>query len=189
MGRKVKCRFCGKELNIDDAYKVNIGKRNAYYCDQQEYDMKMEEKANLLAEQEQERLKIEHNKELRSSIYSAAERVCGRIFNKTSWMDINKTVSFLNEQYSLEQIDEYVNNEAQRFLDILAKKDFNTEFAKIRYYTAVVRNNISDYYSLDTIEIPQPKEIVFDMPPVKYKQKKKRRAMVDIENEVEEEDY
>ena len=42
MGRRCKCRICGKELNTDNAYRVQIispsGKRNnSYYCNEEEY--------------------------------------------------------------------------------------------------------------------------------------------------------
>ena len=42
MGRRCKCRICGKELNTDNAYRVQIispsGKRNnSYYCNEGEY--------------------------------------------------------------------------------------------------------------------------------------------------------
>lgn len=44
MARKVKCQICGKELTNETAFKVTKGKRNLYYCTQEEYDYIMGEK-------------------------------------------------------------------------------------------------------------------------------------------------
>lgn len=44
MARKVKCQICGKELTNETAFKVPKGKRNLYYCTQEEYDYMIGEK-------------------------------------------------------------------------------------------------------------------------------------------------
>jgi len=39
MGRKAKCKYCGKSIDTDNAFKVIVGKTNRYYCDENEYNI------------------------------------------------------------------------------------------------------------------------------------------------------
>ena len=39
MGRKAKCKYCGKSIDTDNAFKVIVGKTNRYYCNENEYNI------------------------------------------------------------------------------------------------------------------------------------------------------
>ena len=39
MGYKAKCRYCGKSIDTNNAYKIVLGKTNRYYCNEEEYNI------------------------------------------------------------------------------------------------------------------------------------------------------
>ena len=184
MGRLCKCRICGKKLNVNDAYKVVKNKINMYYCNQEEYESWL--------------LKKERQIELEKSIGNAIESTIGTIFNNGTWGEVRKTLAFLKQDdYSLEQIEEYLWAISDEIRHILVNKWFQNEFLKIKYYLAIIRNHIDEYFSEGKVDLlvgsPQVAAITyttastdFDMPPVKYKEKKKRRPLAEIECEDDE---
>ena len=39
MGYKAKCKYCGKSIDTNSAYKIVVGKTNRYYCNEEEYNI------------------------------------------------------------------------------------------------------------------------------------------------------
>ena len=165
---KVKCQICGNKIEKETAYCITHNGKNKYYCNKEEYENNKREK------------------DLRNSINSAMTQTLGPVLKKASWVELSNTISSLEQLYTLEQINEYLWSESESISHILLQKTFTSEWSKVRYYTAVIKNNIGDYYILDTIDVkPQIKiQENFYMPPEnKYKPKKRRRSMVDFEND------
>ena len=61
-------------------------------------------------------------------------------------------------------------------------KSFSSEYGKIRYFTTIIKNNIVDYIKVD--DESYITDIEYEILDIKYKPKKKRRAMCDIEREL-----
>jgi hypothetical protein len=74
--------------------------------------------------------------------------------------------------------------ENEKYLSNVLSKDFKSEYAQIRYFSTILKNNLADF----KVESKQPeKKIEIDMPTVKYAQRKKRKSLLEIEQEVGEE--
>ena len=159
-----KCKICGKTLDRKTAYCIKKNDKNQYYCSEEEYNIWINEK--------------EKKEEIRNCISSIS--CC--VMSKVCWIDIENCISFLNKFYSLDQILDYIKYDAERILDILSDKDFQSNVAKVRYVIAVIQNNINDY--IQSVEQAHPQELTeidFYIAPFKYKPTNMRRAMIEIE--------
>ena len=97
---------------------------------------------------------------------------------------IKTVVASLEDKYSLQQIYDYLKYDSERIHRILYSKSFGDEAGKISYYAAIIRNSIVEYINVIQKRIEQqrrPVEIDYYEVPVKYKPKKIRRPMVEIE--------
>ena len=155
----VKCRICGNKVERNDAYKVVVNGKNEYYCNEKEYEQKKKQtidKENTI-----------------------------KIINEIFGYEITNSVFFkelkaLSENNSYEKIYSFIYDNKQ-MLDRALSKDFTSEYGKIKYFSAIIKNNIVDYVIYDESYITNNKYEILD---IKYKAKKKRRAMVDIEGEL-----
>ena len=184
MGRRCKCKFCGKELTTDIAYKSESDK--AYFCNQDEFQSWLQNKINKQAEKETEK-----------EIFNIMGETVGGIIKPYSWKEIKETVSLLKTKFSLDQIKDYVSSEKSNIEDIIRRKSFNSEFNKVKYYLAIIKNNIeedilNDKYVSDVSiqlvknDIIDAGEINFDS--FKYKPRKMRKPMIEFEIEEDEDD-
>lgn len=163
----VKCRYCGRKLERNNAFKVVVGvksKSNTYYCNEEEY------------------LSLKKDNEDRSNIYLLINRIFGYTVINTV---LYKEISEIHEVYSYSFILKYIRDNLYRIENIM-NKNFTSELAKIKYFTAVLRNNIHDYENnLQKEILEEAREIEIDMPEVTYTKKKKRRSLAEIESEVD----
>lgn len=158
----VKCRICGNKIDRDTAYKVRNKNVNEYYCSRDEYLEKLE------------KIKVKDN------TYEKLFDIFGRKITNTA---LFKEITELENVYGYEKIYQYLC-ENERYLTNVLSKDFKSEYAQIRYFSAILKNNLADF----KIESKQPeKRIEIDMPTVKYTQRKKRKSLLEIEQEVGEE--
>jgi ribosomal protein L16 Arg81 hydroxylase len=158
----VKCRICGNKIDRDTAYKVRNKNVNEYYCSQDEYLEKLE------------KIKVKYN------TYEKLFDIFGRKITNTA---LFKEITELENVYGYEKIYQYLC-ENERYLSNVLSKDFKSEYAQIRYFSAILKNSLADF----KIESKQPeKRIEIDMPTVKYTQRKKRKSLLEIEQEVGEE--
>jgi ribosomal protein L16 Arg81 hydroxylase len=158
----VKCRICGNKIDRDTAYKVRNKNVNEYYCNQDEYLEKLE------------KIKIKDN------TYEKIFNIFGRKVTNTT---LFKEISELESVYGYENIYQYLC-ENEKYLSNVLSKDFKSEYAQIRYFSTILKNNLADF----KVESKQPeKKIEIDMPTVKYAQRKKRKSLLEIEQEVGEE--
>ena len=84
--------------------------------------------------------------------------------------------------YSYEHILAYLTENKDYIAKVL-DKEFVSEYAKIRYFSAILKNNMADFKPK---EPEKPKEVEVDIPIMHYKRKNKRRSLAEIEEEVGE---
>lgn len=157
----VKCRQCGTKIDRKTAFKVVVGGKNAYYCNEAEYQ------------------KTLHEKEIKTNTYDCINQIFGyKVLNSALFKEIN----LLLQVYSYEHILAYLM-ENKNYITKVLEKDFVSEYAKIRYFSAIIKNNIADFKMK---EPEKPREIDVDMPIRNYKRKNKRRSLEEIEQKVGE---
>ncbi len=174
----VKCRICGKKVDRNEAFKVAVeGKPNAYYCSEAEYNKMMENRKN------------------RNDTYYCIYDIFGYTVTNTV---LNKEVNALGKIYGFKLILEYLHDN-QEYLTRIVGREYNSEFAKIKYFSAILKNSLVDYRDSDE-EIPHRTQATVKHHVVskqinenigaektKYKKKKKsRRCIDDILTEVGE---
>lgn len=162
MGRACKCQIDGKKLNTDTAYKVIKNNKNLYYCNKEEYIEWLRE--NQTKESEKQEINL----------------IIGELLDgiKTSYLYMK--LAELQKQYSNTLILSYLTNNKD-FLNKIMNKQFINSAAKIGYLMAVISNNLADY------EIPIQEDIrhiEYEIVETKYKARKTRRSLLEIEREV-----
>lgn len=157
----VKCRLCGAKVERKNAFKVVVGNKNAYYCNEAEYQ------------------KVLHNRKVKDNTYACINEIFGyKVLNSALFKEIN----LLLEIYSYEHILAYLM-ENKNYITKVLERDFVNEYAKIRYFSAIIKNNIADFKMK---EREKPREVNMDMPIRNYKRKNKRRSLEEIEQKVGE---
>lgn len=172
----VKCRACGKKIDRKEAFKVAVeGKPNAYYCSEAEYNTMMENRKN------------------RDNTYYCIYDIFGYTVTNTV---LNKEINALGKIYGFKLILAYLQ-ENQEYLTRVVGREYNNEFAKIRYFAAILKNSLVDYKESDIDKPKRSRATVkhhvvdkqvdehAEAAKSRYKKKKKsRRCMDDILAEV-----
>ena len=160
----VKCRKCNKKVERNQAFKVVVGGKNTYYCNEEEYN------------------EILRNKELKDETYSYIYNIFGYKITNTC---IYKEVNDLVDVFGYELLLSYLKENEMYLTSVIQGKDFPKEYGKIRYFAAILKNSLADYVNISgNSNVEHEKCIEYDLPEVKYKRKKKRRNLSDIEAEV-----
>lgn len=158
MARKpvtVKCRYCNKIIDRDLAFKVKKGKSNWYYCSA--------EHANT--------------KPPRDLMYEQLNKIFGKIVTNTV---LYKEFDGLANVYGYDKLNAYIN-ENYEYLCTVMRKEFANDYNRIRYLSAIFKNNVGDF------ELPKPeikKEVEVTVYEHKYKPKKQRRGLNDLMNDI-----
>lgn len=155
---KVKCAYCHKVLNQKEAYAVKKGKRNKYYCN------------------------YEHSiaKSPREIFYDKAFEVFGKTTNTIFFKEFDE----ISKIHTFEKMSSYIDDNKDK-LNYFMNKDFSSEYARVRYFTAIFKNNLADY----TIRKQEPiikKEVSIDIDihHSNYKKKNTRKGINDILDEI-----
>ena len=140
MGRKVKCKFCNKEIDKDKAYAVeyltsSLSLRHHYYCNE-ECEKKKIEKDNRKV-----RLK-----EIEVEARELTRELLGIDSEKNIYF--SKLYKDLRDTFGDEKIYEYVKNEEVNIDMILNSKDFKTTNSKVKYFFAMAQNQL-EYYKVE----------------------------------------
>lgn len=158
----VKCRNCSQRVDKDTAYKVVVGAANHYYCSKKEYD------EIISAKQDKENTY--------NNIYNAFGY---KVTNTSLFKEINE----LLKTYTYKQILAYLQANMDYLKNVMSK-EFATEYARIRYFSAILKNSLADFKEKKE-EIQ--KQLVIDMPANKFKSKNRRKSIAEYEMEVGEE--
>lgn len=171
MGVKVKCKECGNKLERSDAYLVEsisektlkINKK--YYCDEKCYK-KQETRKELIIKCNdlmEEILDIP----IRSNIY------------------FNKMYSPIIKRYDYDVIYEFLTSEKDYIEQQMEDKDFNTVNVKLKYFLAIMQNNIGKYEQVIKNKESFKEDIkheIFEDIEFKPVIEKKKRSLEDILN-------
>ena len=165
---KAKCKICGTELDTKTAYKVtDKNNKNKYFCSQSEFE----------AEEERKK-KIQEDKD---RVYRLICDIMGvnEVLNTALW----KEKLEWNKAFSDEFIAKYLE-EKKNYLSSAIARLSGTEYAKIRYISAVLKNSLRDFKpKVEVIEVP--KVVVEEHYETKYKAKG-RMALEDLEDDDDE---
>ena len=154
---KVKCKYCGKEIDKKNAFIVPVSaKRNNYYC--------CEEHSKLLSD--------------RDLFYKKAMDIFGQTTNTvfyTEFDGISKVHSWYKMKSYLEDNEDYLRY-------VLSKID-GSEYGRIRYFSAVLKNTLGDYKpQRKKVEIPQ--KIEGDLHEVSFTKKNNNKGLDDLLNDI-----
>lgn len=154
----VKCKCCGEKIDRDMAYKVSKGKTNEYYCTQSEYIRMITEKAQV--------------KQMKYDILDMINEIFGREITNTA---LRGELTEIKKSHSLIKMYNYLLENKSDISRIISAKHFETDYSAIRYFSAILKNNLGNY------ELPKepivPKEIEFYE--IKQKTRKKRKCLSD----------
>lgn len=156
----VKCRICNNKVDRAEAYKVVVNGKNNYYCNEQEYD---DWKSKI---------------EIRDNAYNFIYNIFGHKVTNTV---LYKEVDELGGIYGFNKIFAYLQEKYDYICKVLSK-DFNTEYAKIRYFTAILKNSLADFQYEEKTVIKTP---AMDFVKTQFKRKNKRIPLVEYEDECE----
>ena len=154
-----KCHI-GNKIDRDIAYKVVVNNKNEYYCTEKDY------------------LKIINDKENRKILLEKINDVFGYIITNTI---LHKELSEISNIHTYNKISSYIQDNKSQ-LEKFMKKDFDTEYGKIRYFSTILKNNLVDY------KIPKKekdKEINVEIISVKYTSKNRKKNLNEYLDEFE----
>lgn len=168
---RAKCRLCGKQLNTTTAHLVisydrNGKEKKAYYCNIEEYEAEERRKEKAATDKDK--------------TYRLICEIIGRkgIINTVLW----KEWAIWNQVATNEVIGQYLEENKNYLINAISKiKD--TEFDRIRYMSAIIKNHIGDYkIKSKVVEKPQVKvDNTFYQPVVTNNNR--RRSLADLEDE------
>ena len=159
MGRACKCRYCGKVLDTDIAYRMVVNEKNRYYCSAQHYQ-----------------------DELDNKIYRVMlMNLCYDLLNikfKDGGTFVSKNIEQIKGEYSYKQLYQIVDDMS---LDIqMALEDIQNNGGKMPYMFAMIKNrlftlNDTPYErKVEYTETIKAEDIKFEEPIVVSKPKKKK---------------
>lgn len=162
----VKCRKCGNKVERSNAFKVVVGGKNTYYCNKDEYN------------------EILKYRELKDTTYSYINNIFGYKVTNTS---IYKEVNEIIDAFGYELLISYLKENESYLSSVMQEKDFPKEYGKIRYFSAILKNSLVDYENTENEDDKEYEKCIdYDLPVMKFKRKKKRRNLSEIEAEVGE---
>lgn len=155
---KVTCHYCKKKIDKKIAVGIKEGKRTKNYCP---------EHVGMKSPKDQ--------------MYDLVFEIFGRkVLNTVIYKELDEIASV----HTYEKMISYME-ENKSYLEQMVHKGFSSEFAQIRYFSAILKNSLTDF----TAKKPEPivkkeVEIEVDISANRYKSKKKRTGMNDLLKEL-----
>jgi hypothetical protein len=164
MGYKARCKYCGKSIDIREAYKIVHGKSNHYYCNIEEYAM------------------VQKAQKIKDDTYKLIYEIFGRtIINTVLYKEING----ISSVYEYGKINGYLLENKTYLSNVMQNKQFQNEYAQIRYFAAILKNNLENFHFIK--KEPTNKEVEIDMPSCNFNRRPSRKTLAEYEKEVGEE--
>ena len=140
---QVTCQICKNKIEKDTAYKRVVGKTNKYYCSEQEWQ-----------EEENKKKKAAEDKD--RVYYLICDMFGYEIQNSqffAEWVLWNKLKTN-------EDIYKYLR-ENEDYLQQICDRAFDSEYQKIRYFSAVLKNSLSDFKPrVEVVDVKKPKVVI-----------------------------
>jgi hypothetical protein len=162
---KAKCKICGTELDTKTAYKVtDKNGKNKYFCSTVEFEAEEERKKKVAEDKDR--------------VYRLICDIMGEkeIINTALW----KEWQVWNKVADNEKIAKYLEENHDYLSSVIARLG-SSEYARIRYLSAIIRDKIK-VWKPKVIEVAPPKVVVEEHYETKYKSKT-RQALLDFEED------
>lgn len=146
------------KIDKSTAFKVVVNGVNKYYCSESEYT-------------DINRLKI-----IKDKVFSQINEIFGyKVVNTILF----KEVAEIEKIHTYSKINDYLYQN-HLYLCSVMQKDFSSEYGRIRYFSAILKNSLTDFtYKEEPIKI-----IAVDIPKDNYRPKCKRKTLEEFEREV-----
>ena len=180
MGRQVKCKVCGKQLDMNYAYKAILYNSkgtpsNAYYCSEEHCEQGIKEHNERVE-------RIKETQAVEDKVYYLICDIMGKKAITNSALFKERRV--WNKVASEEVIGQYLEENKEYLTNAIARLD-NIEYNRIRYLSAIIKNNLGDYKP----KVKEVKETILVVQEEHYETKfknKKRKGFDELEEEFDE---
>lgn len=147
----VTCKYCKSKIPKDTAYVeeylTDTGVlRNNYYCSEE-----------CLKEKQNEVKKKEWLKEIKKENRERIRGICG-LEEKEKNIYFQSTYKSITDNFSQEDIYEFINKYEKDMLDILNNIDFKTVNSRIKYCLSMLENQLQHYIAENQLDKQEPKE-------------------------------
>lgn len=168
---RVKCRYCGERVEKEDAYKDP--NKNSYYCSEEHYLAIMNKREDFQKEKEEKKQnKID-------PVYEEVADIFGyRIQNSQLFKEMKLWRSICNDEKILAYLQEHKD-----YIKSKLEKLNSSEYARIRYVSAILKNSLKDYVATVRVE-PEKINVDCEIYEPTVFAKKKRRGLSELEDEV-----
>lgn len=151
MSKMVKCKFCGKSIDKESAFKEeyltdSLSIRYRYFCSEECFN----EKQNEVKRKEWE-------KEIKKENRERIRVICG-LEEKEKNIYFQSTYKSITDNFSQEDIYEFINKYEKDMLDILNNIDFKTVNSRIKYCLSMLENQLQHYIAENQLDKQEPKE-------------------------------
>ena len=161
---QVTCQICKSKIERDAAFKRVVGKTNKYYCSEQEWQHEEDEKKKAAEDKDK--------------VYNLICDMFGYEIVNTQFF---AEWVLWNKLKSNEIIYKYLR-ENEDYLQQICDRSFGSEYQKIRYFSAVLKNSLRDFKPKVQV-VEQPKvvveETIYEAPTQSLN---KRRSLEDLED-------
>ena len=209
MGMRVTCRYCKSKIEKKNALQILGEKHNTYYCNQECYsnyfaekektkneneEVKRAKEIERLAKKQEKERQIEEQKAASAARKAKRDAVYDELCDIFGY-EVQNTVLFTewilwNKLADDEKILAYLK-EHKDYIKGATARASGTEYAKIRYMSAILKNNLKDYSNsrgqraqLPVVDDAMPKESSFVLfEPVK-ENKKVRKSFAELEDDL-----
>lgn len=173
MGRKAKCRTCGKDLDTTTAFKLiahdtNGKPKTSYYCSREEYEADEEKKRKAAADKDR--------------AYKLICQIINRekIINTALWREWKEWNTVADD----EVIAQYLEENQDYLVGAISRLE-DKEFNRIRYLSAILKNSLGDYKPTAIVKEAEKPKVQIDTTfyePIET-QNNKRRSLADLEDD------
>lgn len=168
---RVKCRYCGERVEKEDAYKDP--NKNSYYCSEEHYLATMKKREDFQKEKE------ENKQKKIDQVYEEVADIFGyRIQNSQLFKEMKLWRSICNDEKILAYLQEHKD-----YIKSKLEKLNSSEYARIRYVSAILKNSLKDYVATVRVE-PEKINVDCEIYEPTVFAKKKRRGLSELEDEV-----
>lgn len=153
----VNCKCHGKKIDRETAYKVTSNQKNFYYCSENDYR------------------KMQTLQKEKNLLFECVNLIFGyKVINSALF----KEIAEIEKSYNHKLIREYMQANKD-YLSKVMQKDFVSEYAKIRYFSAIIKNSISDYAKAQKKKVIKTTDIEFYEQ--NYKPQPRRKSLSEYE--------
>ena len=169
---RCNCKYDKKQLDTKTAFKVVIKEKNTYFCDEECYNHFRE------AKEKQEKINAEYDE-----IIDITREIFGYEFQSIGLL--RREITAWERVGTRQKIIAYLKENKDWLRDIMYK-EFNGDYNRVRYYSAVVSSKLHDWKPR-VVEPPkpvQPKAVETTFYEIgDVVRKPTRRALDDLEDE------